>query len=155
MITDVLHVKKITQMKMLLQYSSKHWHFFVCHVYTHGACLFIWSLDHRLMQESVHTYFHCGSRDRPIQGHWGWSLPGSLLASAILYVPLKVSETALPFIWPCKPWDINSLHCCRARNKSPQASPRNRARTWGRWGERCTCYHCTIAASTGNSAVWK
>ena len=39
------------------------------------------------------------------------------------YVPLKVSEMAPPFTWSCDPQEIHSLQCCRARNKSPQASP--------------------------------
>ena len=62
------------------------------------------------------------------------------------YVPLQVSQTALPFTWSCEPREIHSLQCWRVRNKSPQAYP-TRTEDWTR-GRHMTDAHattCTIA----------
>ena len=47
-----------------------------------------------------------------------------------LYIPLKVSKTASPFMWSCEPWEIHSLQYWRVRNKSPEASPAMGLKTW-------------------------
>ena len=53
----------------------------------------------------------------------GGHCQGACLPQWFFYVPLDVNETAPLFTWSCKPWEIHSLHCWRARAKSLQASP--------------------------------
>ena len=48
------------------------------------------------------------------------------------------------FMWSCKPQEIHSLQCWRARNKSPQAYPVC-TRDWT-WGRRMTGTHATTCA---------
>ena len=71
------------------------------------------------------------------------------------YVPLNISETALPFMWLCEPWEIHSLQRWRARSRSPQASPMHE-RDWTQ-GRHVTDEHtttCAIAPFCPSGLLW-